>query len=154
MHIIEDTAQKEGKHELKHNSFNEMGVELRRCKLPYGDYIFPPPISVDTKENMSELIMDITSEHERFRRECERAQEDGCHLYILTETEWDIRSIDDVHIWENPRSPLSQKATTGARAEKILKTMAHKYGVKFMFCHPTRAAEYVLRILNGEFENE
>lgn len=154
MHLIEDTRQKIDRHNIKHNCFDEMGIEVVRCALPFGDYALAPSISVDTKENMSEIAQNLTGEHERFRRECEKAQNANCHLYVLVETEWMIRSVDDVHIWENPRAVNSPKAVTGAKLEKVMKTMQRRYGVKFMFCHPINSAEMILRILNGEFEDE
>lgn len=152
--LIEDTRQQKGKHELKHQIFDLMGVEVITNKLPFGDYAYPPSISVDTKRDMGEIAENLTVEHGRFRRECQLAQKSGSHLYILVETEWNIETVDDVHLWVNPRSPLSPRAVTGARLEKMMKTMEHRYGVRFMFCHPMQAAEQIIRILNGEYENE
>lgn len=154
MTIIEDTRQKLEQHKTKHSCFDEMGVLVTRCSLPFGDYCYPPSISVDTKANMDEIAMNLTGEHDRFRRECERAMEAGCSLYILVETEWEISSVDDVHKWINPRAPISKKSITGDRLEKIMKTMNRRYGVRFMFCKPINSAEMIIRILNGEFENE
>lgn len=154
MHIIEDTRQKIDRHTMKHTCFEAMGVDIIRNSLPYGDYVLPPKISVDTKENMGEIANNLTGEHKRFRHECEKAQASGCHLYVLIETTDEIRSVDEVHLWINPRLAVSNKAITGERLEKIMKTMQHRYGVRFMFCHPINSAEMVLRILNGEFEDE
>lgn len=154
MIIIEDTRQKIDQHDIKHTYFSQAGVELIRCALPFGDYCKPPLISVDTKQEMGEIASNLTADHERFRHECERAQKAGCRLYILVETEWNIRDIDDVHIWVNPRRHFSSKAVTGKTLERIMKTMAHRYGVKFMFCRPSESAEMILKILDGEFENE
>lgn len=154
MVIIEDTRQKSGQHNKKHLHFDAMGVQMLRNSLPFGDYCYPPSISVDTKENIDEIAQNLTGEHERFRHECERAQQADCHLYILIETEWPIRSVEDMPKWMNPRSPISRKAVTGERLKKIMETMSHRYGVTFMFCHPDNAAEMILRILNGEFEDE
>lgn len=153
MHVIEDTRQKDKKHKLKHSCFYEMGVKVLRCALPFGDYSFAPAISVDTKETMGEIASNLTADHERFRHECEKAKEYGCHLYILVETEWEIRDVSDVHLWKNPRYNESTKCINGDRLEKIMQTMQRKYGVTFMFCHPLNSAEMILRILNGEFEN-
>lgn len=51
MVIIEDTRQKSGQHELKHQCFEDMNVTLVRNMLPFGDYALPPSVSVDTKAN-------------------------------------------------------------------------------------------------------
>ena len=149
MIIIEDTRQMVNAHDLKHLQFAKIGVELSRCALPFGDYALPPTISVDTKKDMGEIAMNLTSEHARFRRECERAQAAGCQLVILIENEDGINVIDDVHLWDNPRLAVSEKAITGERLEKVMKTMTHRYGVKFMFCRPLEAATKIMEILNG-----
>ncbi len=154
MMIIEDTRQKKDKHIIKNKSFESLGVEVVRRALPFGDYAYPPPIAVDTKENLQEIAMDLGVEHERFRNECLLARRAGSQLYILIETEWDnIRTIDDVHLWYNPRLIVTRKAITGATLEKAMKTMNKKYGVKFMFCRPEEAAETIIKILNGDFED-
>lgn len=152
MILIEDTRQQANKHDLKHSQFQEMGVQLVRCALPFGDYAVIPEISVDTKNSMNEIASNLTADHERFRHECERAKEAGCMLFILIETEWDINSVDDVHKWQNPRSPLSSKAVTGATLQKMMKTMERRYGVKFRFCRPDKSAETIVKILSGVLE--
>jgi ribosome-associated protein len=129
-----------------------MGVQLVRCALPFGDYAVIPEISVDTKNSMNEIASNLTADHERFRHECERAKEAGCILYVLVETEWNINSIDDVHLWKNPRSPLSQRAVSGELLEKIMKTMERRYGVRFRFCRPDKSAETIIKILSGEIK--
>lgn len=48
MIILEDKAQQDKKHELKHDRFAEMGVELVRVPLPVGDYVL-----------MNERIQDV-----------------------------------------------------------------------------------------------
>ena len=53
MTIIEDTRQKAGKHDIKHECFEKAGVSVVRCMLPFGDYAPVPPISIDTKENIT-----------------------------------------------------------------------------------------------------
>lgn len=48
MIILEDKAQQDKKHELKHKKFSEIGVELARVPLPVGDYVL-----------MNERIQDV-----------------------------------------------------------------------------------------------
>lgn len=52
-----------------------------------GDYILANDgsVAVDTKQDVRELAMDVYQEHERFRRECERAQDAGIKLVVLVE---------------------------------------------------------------------
>ena len=147
MVIIEDTRQKSGMHELKHSHFDEMGVQLVRNMLPFGDYAVPPKISVDTKANMDEIAHNIGSDHKRFKRECIAARDAGCQLIILVENSDGISSVNDVHKWINPDLIYRPRAITGERLEKAMKTMTERYGVRFEFCEPEEAAVKILELL-------
>lgn len=150
MFIIEDSRQKVGQHDIKHACFEQMGVQIIRNKLPFGDYAKAPQISVDTKANMSEIAQNIGSDHKRFKNECIAAKEAGCKLIILIENTEGIKTVDDVHTWVNPDLVYRPKAITGVRLEKAMKTMNERYGVVFEFCKPDEAAEKILILLQGE----
>lgn len=150
MQIIEDTAQKKGEHDIKHQCFADMGIDVIRNKLPYGDYVLAPSVSVDTKKNMSEIAQNIGSDHKRFKNECIRARDAGCQLIILVENTYGIKSIDDVHTWINPDLIYRPKAITGERLEKAMRTLSERYGVKFEFCTPLEAANKIVELLRGE----
>lgn len=147
MVIVEDTRQKSGMHELKHQHFEEMGVELVRNMLPFGDYALPPSISVDTKADMAEIASNIGSDHQRFKRECIAAKNAGCQLIILVENTDGIKSVDEVHRWINPDIIYRPRAITGERLEKAMKTMNARYGVRFEFCEPEESAEKIMELL-------
>lgn len=147
MVIIEDTRQKSGMHELKHSHFDEMGVQLVRNMLPFGDYAVPPKVSVDTKANMDEIAHNIGSDHKRFKRECIAARDAGCQLIILVENSDGISSVNDVHKWINPDLIYRPRAITGERLEKAMKTMTERYGVRFEFCEPEEAAVKIMELL-------
>lgn len=152
MYLIEDTRNKIGKHDVKHQSFSDLGVELYRSSLPFGDYALPPKISVDTKKDMNEIAGNIcgsSKEHQRFKRECINARDVGCKLYILIENKCGIQSINDVHTWVNPRCIFDPNCVQGERLEKAMKTMSERYGCKFVFCAPEQSAETILKILSG-----
>lgn len=150
--LIEDTRQKSGMHELKHQHFEEMGVELVRNMLPFGDYALPPTISVDTKADMAEIASNIGSDHQRFKRECMAAKQAGCQLIILVENDDGIKSVDEVHTWINPDVIYRPRAITGERLEKAMKTMNERYGVRFEFCEPGEAAEKIVELLGVKYE--
>lgn len=147
MVIIEDTRQKSGMHELKHQHFEEMGVDLVRNMLPFGDYALPPSISVDTKANMDEIASNIGSDHQRFKRECIAARDAGCQLIILVENTDGISSVNEVHRWINPDLIYRPRAITGERLEKAMKTMSERYGVRFEFCEPQDSAKKIMELL-------
>ncbi len=150
MNIIEDTRQQANKHELKHTAFAAHGDKLTRCALPVGDYALFPTVSVDTKANMQEIAQNIggtEAQHARFRRECLKARDNGCHLYVLVENTEGIRSLEDVARWWNPRLAENPKAITGPRLAKAMATMQRKYGVTFHFCAPEEAAGMIYLLL-------
>ena len=147
MTIIEDTRQKSGMHELKHSHFEEMGVQLIRNMLPFGDYALSPTISIDTKANMAEIASNIGSDHKRFKRECIAARDAGCQLIILVENTEGISSINDVHRWINPELIYRPRAITGDRLQKAMITMSERYGVRFEFCSPEESAAKIIKLL-------
>ena len=147
MTIIEDTRQKSGMHELKHQHFEEMGVELVRNMLPFGDYALPPTISVDTKADMAEIASNIGSDHQRFKRECIAARDAGCQLIILVENTDGIACVTDVHKWVNPEQIYRPRAITGERLQKAMLTMSERYGVRFEFCEPEQSAKRIMELL-------
>ena len=150
MVIIEDSRQKVDKHNTKHEWFAENGVELVRCKLPYGDYAPIPPISIDTKENMDEIANNICGkEHKRFINECKNAKAAGCKLIILVENDLGITDVSQVHTWNNPRVIYSPNCVQGERLQKAMETIHTRYGVTFLFCHPSESAKIITEILKG-----
>ena len=150
MVILVDTRQKSGKHEIKDKYFEEHGIHTLRSKIPFGDYCFPPSVSIDTKANMDEIASNIGSDHKRFKNECIAARDAGCKLIILVENTYGIESVNDVHKWINPEIIYHPKAITGERLEKAMKTMSERYGVRFEFCKPEEAAGRIIELLGAQ----
>lgn len=149
MVIQEDTRQQAGKHDIKHAYFADHGVDLVRCKLPFGDYAPIPPVSIDTKNSMDEIAGNICGkEHRRFINECRAAKEAGCKLIILVENTVDISDISQVHTWINPRVIYSDKCVQGPRLQKAMETISERYGVRFMFCQPEEAGKKIKELLS------
>lgn len=148
MVIQEDTRQQAGKHDIKHAYFAENGVDLVRCKLPFGDYAPVPPVSIDTKNSMDEIAANICGkEHMRFINECKAAKSAGCQLIILVENTVGISDISQVHTWINPRIIYSNKCVQGDRLQKAMETIATRYGVQFMFCTPEESGQRIKELL-------
>lgn len=150
MWIIEDTRQQAEKHEIKHKWFDENEIDLIRCKLPFGDYSLPPKVAVDTKKGLEEIANNICGakdEHQRFKRECILARDAGCKLVFLIENDIGVKSIDQVHLWKNPRTAYNPKVVQGDRLEKAMKTMAERYGCEFLFCAYSETAKKIIEIL-------
>ena len=149
--LIEDTRQQAEKHNHKHLSFQNAGIEVVRCKLPFGDYAAPPKVSVDTKANMDEIAANICGkEHTRFINECKAAKSAGCQLIILVENEVGISCLSEVYNWKNPRSVYSPKCVQGPRLQKAMETISERYGVRFEFCTPEEAGSRIVELLSDE----
>ena len=149
--LIEDSRQQTGKHDIKHLSFKNAGVEVVRCKLPFGDYAAPPAISVDTKASMDEIAANICGkEHTRFINECKAAKAAGCQLVILVENDLGISCLSEVHNWINPRVVYSPNCVQGPRLQKAMQTISERYGVRFEFCTPEEAGSRIVELLSNE----
>ncbi len=145
--------------------FDRQGVVYCTNKLYVGDYqsLDNPRLIIDRKQNLTEMCSNVCQGHERFRNELVRAQQMGIKLIILIEHSSQIKSIDDVAKWENPRlnkrvrdketglwKTVRTKAMTGETLSKIMRTMERKYGCKFMFCSKEQTGKRIIEILGGE----
>lgn len=149
--LIEDTRQQAGKHDLKSLTFQNAGIAVVRCKLPFGDYAVPPKISVDTKASMDEIAANICGkEHTRFINECKAAKAAGCQLIILVENDLGISCLSEVHNWINPRVVYSPNCVQGPRLQKAMETISERYGVRFEFCTPEEAGSRIVELLSDE----
>lgn len=131
--------------------FDKQGIKYYISKLWAGDYMSldNPRVIVDRKQNLSELCQNVCQDHDRFRQELVRAQENGIQLIILCEHGKDIESLEDVIFWENPRLKKSTKATTGQTLYNILTTLNRKYGVQFEFCTKEETGKRIVELLGG-----
>lgn len=142
-------------------AFEEREVDYYISKLFVGDYMSldNPRIVIDRKQNLSELCSNVCQQHERFRNEIVRANENGIHIVFLCEHGHGIESFEDVLFWDNPRGTKRRKtrrgwveektkATTGETLYKILSTIQRKYGVEFLFCDKEQTGDMIIEILS------
>ena len=131
--------------------FNDNKVNYYISKLWVGDYMSldNPRLVIDRKQNLAEVVSNVTQGHDRFRRELIRAKEAGIKLIILVEHSSLIKSIDDVEGWSNPRLITSPAAMTGKTLAKVMRTLEERYGCEFHFCAKTKTGEKILQLLGG-----
>lgn len=143
------------------------GIKHLRSKLPVGDYGRMDNLSlvIDRKSGLSEVESNLIHQHDRFRKECIRAKENGIKLIVLVESNR-IRNLDDVKTWENPRLVRWRKIdfahsngkmlatkipakppVSGQQMHQIMVSMAEKYNVTWMFCTHQCAGEMICRML-------
>lgn len=132
--------------------FDQHGVEVVRRKLDEGDYKLNPdgPVTVDRKQNLQEVVGNLTWERDRFQRELRRAADKGETVYVLVEHGGTIRTLADVAEWRNPRLKSSPKAVDGPALYKLMLTYAAKYSVRWRFCTKQATGREIMRILGEQ----
>ena len=131
--------------------FDRQGVKWFVSKLPQADYmnLDNPRLIIDRKKDLQELCGNVCQQHERFRAELIRARDAGIQLVILCEHGGQIKTLEDVYFWKNPRIRRSPKATTGRQLYKSLCTIRDRYGVRFEFCDKRRTGQRIVEILGN-----
>jgi ribosome-associated protein len=95
-------------------------IDRRGDKLKKMDFMGAVKVSVDTKQDLQEICGNLmgskktaegkkVSTHDRFRDEVILAQQNSIKLYILVEHGGNIKSLEDVKSWTNPRIFLYEK---------------------------------------------
>ena len=147
--------------------FDAMGIIHFRSKLYCGDYqsLDNGRLVIDRKKDLLELCVNVTAQHERFRRELLLAKAAGIHVIILCEHGHGIERLTDVYFWDNPRLHQMKwvtvngrprqvqaypRATTGPALYASLETISRIYGVDFRFCEPADTGEMIVRLLGGD----
>ncbi len=154
MYILEDTRQQIGKHEQKHKWWEDNNIGIVRSKLIIGDYCLPPTTAVDTKASIMEITQNLCGsikEKKRFTKECKQAQDIGCKLVFLIET-GTIKTIEDLFDRNIPLK--SGQVIPGVQLARAMSVMQERYGVEFIFCAGSKAAEVVTDILTENKHGE
>lgn len=145
-------------------TFDDAGVKHFSSKLLVGDYMSldNPRLIIDRKQNLQELCGNVCQQHERFKRELLKAMDAGIQLVILVEHGPEIKCIEDVYFWQNPRKHeirwrvvdgkrekyvVSAKAVDGNQLYKSLCTIRDRYHVRFEFCEKKDTGKEIIRIL-------
>jgi len=182
--IYEDSLQKndgEDKHKTKHEWWEAHGVEVVRTRFDgrhnvpwsFGDYCRDGSnVVVDTKAHIGELASNLGRDHDRFRREIARANEAGCLLVVLVETE-EAACLEDVRSWVNGHcrhcgklyskacDPMAggacmrhgtKKPLQGPTLFEQMTTMQKTRSVRFEFVEPERSAERICELLGVRHE--
>ena len=145
-------------------TFDEAGVKYFSSKLLVGDYMSldNPRLIIDRKQNLQELCGNVCQQHERFKKELIKAMDAGIQLIILVEHGPDVKSLEDVYFWKNPRKheirwkwenggrvkyAVSAKAVDGNQLYRSLCTIRDRYNVRFEFCEKKDTGKEIIRIL-------
>ena len=165
MDIQIDSREKERAIKKIVAEFDRRGVNYFTSKLYVGDYqnLDNPRVIVDRKQNLQELVGNVTQQHERFKKELIRAKEANIQLVVLVEHGDGIEKLEDVYFWQNPRKHevrwkwengkrvkcvISAKAIDGPRLYKSLCTIRDRYGVRFEFCSKDETGKRIIELLS------
>ena len=173
MIIARDTRDKIDRHRNVDEGLLALGHQIVRTKLYVGDVALlnDMTVCIDLKQGLQECYSNIIQQHDRFVRECRRAQEANIRLIILCQ-EPGIGSVQDVAAWNNPRvvkwqklrdahrngkrmkEPLSPyPPVSSERLSKAMQTISDRYGVEWRFCDKSETAKKICELLGLEVEN-
>jgi len=142
--IICDTREKGNKHILKY--FDKVNQDYIISKLDAGDYMIYKDYTtiIDKKDGLLEIAGNLcnTTEHERVKREIQRAKDLGCKNFIFLIQDDKIKSIEDIKNWKS-----SYTKVKGETLLKIMKTMQEKYDVKFIITSKKNIANKIQELL-------
>ena len=157
-YVIVDSREKPKAIERTLQYFSNHGIEYEVSKLLFGDYMDwnRPGVVVDRKQNIAELAKNCTVEHERFRREMEKARKAGAQLVVLVEQnrykdrgEWvEVDSIEDLLRWSSPHTMVR-----GEKVYRVLASWTAKYPLRVEFCDKRSTGRRIAEILYRD-ENE
>lgn len=172
--VIIDTREKPRAISKIEKYFDDNGIRHISSKMYCGDYqlLSNGKKVVDRKQSLSEVCSNLTQQHERFRSEAERAIDAGIELVVLVEHGGNIRCIDDVKRWINPRRFAycrkhgistrgniemniaefmshggQRQPTTGEQLYKTMLTMTRKYKIRWDFCRKEDTGRRIIEIL-------
>lgn len=153
-HILIDTREKPQAIVNIKKYFDAHGIKYESKKLDFGDYMTDEHggISIDRKQNIDELAKNCTVEHERFRRELERARNANAKLIILvTQNRYTfrteritVREPMDLIRWQSRYSVVN-----GDRVYRILCKWMNEFNLDVVFCAKNSTGHIITKILFG-----
>lgn len=142
--IVVDTREKGHKKILEY--FDKVEQDYIVSKLDAGDYMVYKQFNtiIDKKDGLLELSHNLcnTKEHERIKREIQRAKELGCENFIFLIQDSKIKSADDIKNWSSPHTKVK-----GETLLKIMSTMNKRYGVKFIIVPKKDMGKMIIKLL-------
>ena len=130
--------------------FDEIGQKYVISKMISGDYQDVSSIDtlIDLKQShgdgIAEICMNLTrtANHERLKKEVQRAFDINCKRFIFLIVHPTIKNIDEVHLWVNKRGQVKPYVL-----EKIMKTFRDRYNVEFIFTTKANAPKKIIELL-------
>ena len=139
-------------------TFEHNDIKYVTNKLLFGDYrdYNKPGIVIDRKHNIAELAMNCTREHDRFRRELERARDANAQLIILVEQNRYTASGDRIKVEKIADLVRWSNQYTMIRGEKVFRVLAgwmREFNLDVEFCDKRQTGKKIIELIYGE-DNE
>lgn len=149
--ILTDTRQQKESHIIK--EFDKRKIMHIRTTLESADYMAirynngfykDYSILIDTKKDLEEISSNLcnSQNHERIKREIQRAKDLGCKDFIFLIANNKIKTLDDLKQWRSKRTKV-----TGEILAKVMKTMKERYGVRFIICPRREMGKKIIELL-------
>ena len=142
--IIVDTREKGNKKILEY--FDSVGQDYIISKLDAGDYALFKQYNtiIDKKDGLLELSHNLCNslEHERIKREIQRAKDLGCKNFIFLIQDNKIKSVEDIKNWSSPHTIVK-----GETLLKIMNTMKERYEIRFIIVPKKKIGEMIIKLL-------
>lgn len=147
--IICDTREKNNKKILEF--FSENSQDFIISKLEAGDYMLYKNYNtiIDKKDGLLELSHNLcnTLEHQRVKREIEKAKQLGCKNFIFLIQSDTIKSVEDIKNWKSKHTKVK-----GEILYKVMCTMHEKYQVRFIICSRKNTGKKIIELLGSKNE--
>ena len=127
---------------------DKQNIKWIRNKLYSGDVklLNDTKVIIDLKKDIDEIASNLcrTLEHQRLKREIERAREIGCERFIFMVKVKDITCVDEIINWKSKYSKVKPETLI-----KIIKTFSERYNVEFMFYKKNEIAPKIIELLTN-----
>ena len=153
MVIIVDTREKPRAITKILAEFDRQGVKVVRRALNFADYFNPekPYVIIDRKQNLLETANCCVQDRGRFVREIERCNRADCRMIVLIEHSPQIRKLEDVIKWKNPRLKVSPLAVSGDRLFRVMFAMGERYNIQWEFCSKQHTGKKIIELLRSDY---
>ena len=153
-YLLIDTREKPRAIQSILKTLEESNIVYESTKLLFGDFMDwnRPKIVIDRKQNIAELAKNCTIEHDRFKREMEKAKKAGATLVILVEQnryksgdKWiHVDDISDLLLWDSPHTTIR-----GEKVFRVLRSWQSKYPIRVEFCDKRSTGKRIIEIIYG-----
>ena len=145
--IVVDTREKGHKKILEY--FKSVEQDYIISKLDAGDYMIFKQFKtiIDKKDGLLELSHNLCNslEHERLKREIQKARDLGCEDFIFLIQDNKIKTTEDIKNWSSPHTKVR-----GETLLKIMNTMKERYEVRFMIVPKKDMGKTIIDLLKKE----